>query len=393
MADTTNTNLTPDDSIVRKSALQYYDSKLKAWVNTQVSNAIDGGFKDVKYANSTLYFFDETAPTSADEYAAKAVKSVSLPEEQLLDQAKTVFAENFAWSETAYPSSVNPNLDGKPVLVLAVKGEGSDVAYSFVSLEKLIDIYTGGATGSATTTVSADNKITVDVKVSAETDNTVVIKNDGVYVPSVATDLDKKADKVTGAVEGNFAKLDANGNLADAGVKEADFVKKITTIAGIGLADNVTKGEMLTALNVADGAQVNVIETVKVNGTALDVTSKAIDVTVATGATDGTLAVNGVDIAVKGYSDLATAVGTNTANIDTNTKAIAKLNGADTEVGSVAYAVKELADGAVKANADAIAVLNGNETTEGSVAKAIKDYKDSIVYTNNDDIDALFATV
>lgn len=261
MADTTNANLTPDDSIIRKSVLQYYDSKLKDWVNIQVSNAIDGGFKDIKYADSTLYFFDETAPVSADDYAAKAVKSISLPEEQLLDQAKTVFAENFAWSETSYPSSTNPNLDGKPVLVLAVKGEGSDVAYSFVSLEKLIDIYTGGATASTTTNVSADNKITVDVKVSAETGNTIATKDDGLYVP---------------------------------------------------------------------------------------------DVTVATGSANGTIAVNGTDVAVKGYSDLAAAVGTNT---------------------------------------DAIAVLNGGETTEGSVAKAIKDYKDSIVYTNNDDIDALFATV
>ena len=71
--------------------------------------------------------------------------------------------------------------------------------------------------------------------------------------------------------------------------------------------------------------------------------------------------------------------------------AIDLLNGADTESGSVAFAVKALADGAVKDNADAIDTLNGDESTEGSVAKAIKDYKDSIIYANTDDIDAMFA--
>lgn len=356
MADT-NTNITSNESVVTKSVLKYYDGKIKTWVDTQVSNAVDGGFNDVKYANSTLYFFDDAAPASADEYAANAVKSVSLPEEQFLDQTKTKFVDSFTWSETEYPSSTNPNLDGEPALVLAVKDEGTNVVYSFVSLKKLIDIYHGENTNSAKTTVSTtDNKITVDVNVSKKTGNIISIVEtegeQGIY--AAAQDISGKADKVTGATGGNLAKLDANGNLADAGVKEADFVKKTTTIAGVDLADNVTKEEMLTALNVKDGAQVNVVEKVKVNGAELTVTEKAVDVTVATGTTNGTLAVNGTDVAVKGYSDLATAVGKNT---------------------------------------DAIGVLNGDETTPGSVAKAIKDYKDSIVYTTNEDIDALFTTV
>lgn len=40
------------------------------------------------------------------------------------------------------------------------------------------------------------------------------------------------------------------------------YVKKTLTIAGVDLQDNITKGELLTALNVADGAQVNVVENV-----------------------------------------------------------------------------------------------------------------------------------
>ena len=40
-----------------------------------------------------------------------------------------------------------------------------------------------------------------------------------------APDVSNKADKVTGATNGNFAGLDANGNLADSGKKAADFAE------------------------------------------------------------------------------------------------------------------------------------------------------------------------
>lgn len=79
----------------------------------------------------------------------KVVKSyvdnaiANLPEEQFLDLTKTEFVENFTWSNTTYPGSTNPNLDGKPVLVLALKDEDGNVAYSFINLEDLIDVYTG----------------------------------------------------------------------------------------------------------------------------------------------------------------------------------------------------------------------------------------------------------
>ena len=56
---------------------------------------------------------------------------------------------------------------------------------------------------------------------------------------------------------------------------------------------------------IAAGAQVNVIEGVKVNGVALGIAEKIVDILIATGATNGTLSVNGADIAVKGLEALA----------------------------------------------------------------------------------------
>lgn len=47
-----------------------------------------------------------------------------------------------------------------------------------------------------------------------------------------------------------------------------DYVPQSRTIAGVALTGNIAKSDLLTALNVADGAQVNVIESVKIKGRA-----------------------------------------------------------------------------------------------------------------------------
>lgn len=89
--------------------------------------------------------------SSANPVQNKVVKAyvdnaiANLPEEQFLDLTKTEFVENFTWSNTTYPGSTNPNLEGKPVLVLALKSEDGDISYSFVNLEDLITTYTGEA--------------------------------------------------------------------------------------------------------------------------------------------------------------------------------------------------------------------------------------------------------
>ena len=75
-----------------------------------------------------------------------------------------------------------------------------------------------------------------------------------------------KADKVTGATAGNFAGLDSNGNLTDSGKKAADFA----TAAQGALADS--------ALQKTD---------------------------ITTGSANGTIAVEGADIAVKGLGSAA----------------------------------------------------------------------------------------
>lgn len=77
---------------------------------------------------------------------------------------------------------------------------------------------------------------------------------------------------------------------------------KHTTLDQLKLLAQRTKSEI-------DKVDSKALVGVKVNGTALSIAEKMVDILIATGATNGTLAVNGVDVAVKG---LAALIGSDT---------------------------------------------------------------------------------
>lgn len=56
---------------------------------------------------------------------------------------------------------------------------------------------------------------------------------------------------------------------------------------------------------IAAGAQVNILEGIKVNNVALSIASKIAELTIASGASNGTISINGVDVAIKGLAALA----------------------------------------------------------------------------------------
>lgn len=93
----------------------------------------------------------------------------------------------------------------------------------------LVDIYTGKATTTSTTTVSATNEISVDVKISDKTGNLLKSDAKGLYVDAV--DQSAKMDKDADAVAGNLAKFDADGNAVDADLKAGGAALAETTDA------------------------------------------------------------------------------------------------------------------------------------------------------------------
>ena len=159
--------------------------------------------KYVSASGNTVSFF-KTADGSGT-----AAFSFDFPSELVLDQLKTTFVSNFTFSAETYPGAINPELDGKPVLVIAVKETNGGIAtitYSFLDMTSLVDVYT-----------AADNSITINgytvaVKINPDANNRLTLTATGLKV-----DVDDKADKDTDAVEHNIAWFDANGNAVDSG--------------------------------------------------------------------------------------------------------------------------------------------------------------------------------
>ena len=184
-------------------------SALKSLAN-RTATAIAPAIKYVSASGNVISFFTST------DGSGTAAFTVELVKEQFLDQAHTTLVHNFAFSAATYPGATDPELNGKSVFVLAVKGKdatggGTDtVSYSFVDFTKFIDIYTAKAGDSAK--ILNINGYEIEFKISSVANNALEVKNDGLYV-----DISGKADKDVDAVEGNFAIFDANGNPIDSG--------------------------------------------------------------------------------------------------------------------------------------------------------------------------------
>lgn len=156
--------------------------------------------KFVSCANNTISFF-KTADGSGT-----AAFAIPFPNELVLDQLKTKFEPNFVFNAETYPGATNPSLDGKPVLVIAIKDTDAagtvTTSYNFLNMESLVNIY------SAADASIVINGYTIAVKIDPTQGNRLTLTANGLMV-----DVSDKADKVTGATENEVALFDANGNL------------------------------------------------------------------------------------------------------------------------------------------------------------------------------------
>ena len=209
---------------------------IKTWVLSENSALI----KSVVFKDNSILFFIKLNATVHDA----ADFTVNLPAEYFLDQAKTVFVPNFAWSAETYPASTDPTLDGQPVLVLAVKGSDNTVTYSFISMLSLVNIYKAGTdTSTVTLTINDDtNTISAVVNISADEGNALKVGTDGGLYAS-ATDITSKADKLTAdTLVDQILVDDGSGNLKASGITIQNIIDNMvpyTTEEVQGILDEV----------------------------------------------------------------------------------------------------------------------------------------------------------
>lgn len=221
---------------IDESGVRTLATGIKTWVLSENSTLI----KSVVFKDNSILFFNKPNATEGDI----ADFTVNLPAEYFLDQAKTVFVPNFAWSAATYPASTDPTLDGQPVLVLAVKGSDNTVTYSFVSMLSLVNIYKASTdTSTVTLTINDDtNTISAVVNISADEGNALKVGTDGGLYAS-ATDITSKADKLTvDTLVDQILVDDGSGNLKASGITIQNIVDNMipyTTEEVQGILDEV----------------------------------------------------------------------------------------------------------------------------------------------------------
>ena len=171
-------------------------------------NAVDvkatAAIKSANVVNNAIKLYTSTDCTGTPSF------SIDFPAELVLDGVNTDVVDSFEWSAQKYPGSTDPDLDGKMVLIIAIKTTTASgtttIDYHFKDLQSLIKPYTNA---DASITI---NGHTVAVRISQAANNAIELKSDGLHV-----DISGKADKDTDAVVGNVAAFDANGNPIDSG--------------------------------------------------------------------------------------------------------------------------------------------------------------------------------
>ena len=159
---------------------------------------------------------------------------------------------------------------------------------------------------------------------------------------------------------------------------------------------------------VTAGGEPNVLNGVKVNGTALTIAEKMVDILIATGTENGTISVNNANIAVAGLQALAYKAKVSEADLDTALKAVLDAKATQSDLNSVSAKVTTLigedADKSVRSiSAEEVAKIVSGADTAYDTLKEISDWiashgtdaasMNSQINTNKSDIANLTALI
>ena len=362
-------NGNPVDSDIAASAVALQTDIPSEYLKSATVSDVDKKLTIVKQDDTTLDFYGdvnkiEKVKVDGQELTIdQADKSVNVVLTGKADKVTGAVEGNFAGLD----SNGNMTDSGSKAFDFATAAQGAkaDTAYqkpvNGIPLNDLssevTDIIDGKAAKSEmdiTPVAGDDTKKNIQLKSGLNQD--VVVSHQ---------DITGKADKVTSAVEGNFAGLDANGNIADSGSKASDFAtaaqgttadtavqtielngtslsgtsvdlgnlktkqtavldptssgdtdsfidsisqnangeitatkKAVQTVIAEGTSGArnglITKESQAKLDGIASGAQVNVLEGVKVAGTELEIVSKKVNIPLATVPSQGVSGTTGV---------------------------------------------------------------------------------------------------
>lgn len=156
---------------------------------------------------------------------------------------------------------------------------------------------------------------------------------------------------------------------------------------------------------ISTGGEPNVLNGVKVNGKALAIAEKMVDILIASGTANGTIAVNNVDVAITGLAALAYKANVSSDDLDTALKAVINAKAEASDVTALQNAVNTLngtGEGSVQKTVDDAINDFATKVSDDGTVNTIKELVDWVaehgpeaaqmaadIQTNADDIDAL----
>lgn len=191
-----------------------------------------------------LYFW-----TKLKSYFVKQENGKGLSTNDLTDALKSNYNAAYSHSTSAHAPS-----DAEKNVLVGIKINGSDVPIDSATRKSAFDVPT----------------------------KTSDLTNDSGFITSADVPEGSTASGVTPVMDGVAAKGTDNGFARGDHVHPSD-TSKVDKVDGKSLSTNdYTTAEKTKLGGIDTGAEVNVVETIKVNGTALEVTSKAVNITVPT---------------------------------------------------------------------------------------------------------------
>ena len=255
--------ITNPNKLINVQELSYFEGKLAAKYQTKSISAVDGlSASTVEGAITELLGKINALPSSIVPKGTKAFSA--------LTPATDLVAANvgFMWNISDGFTTTSDFVEGAGQVIPA--GANVYVANPSTGVYKY-DVFQGmvdtsnfktkqTAVSDSDATTSGSGIIFVDsvtqnengeITVHKKSVSDVVASTDGQggnsglmsaaqaeKLAGIDDELDGKADKVSGATSGNFAGLDANGNLTDSGSKASDFKTKQTAVTSPSASGN-----------------------------------------------------------------------------------------------------------------------------------------------------------
>lgn len=221
-------------------------------INTTYNQNVDGALKLITINGATYQIGKDASAaeggisklygelgTNTDGSVTQAVinSTIGTVNSNITANANAIAAEQTRaeGAENAINTKIGTVTEGKTVVEMisdaatAAAGDNSALAARVSANEGKLNVLQGGSSTEGSVAYQIAQIVNENNNGSIDTLNEIAawIVNDTTGAAKMASDIsglsNSKADKVASATAGNFAGLDANGNLTDSGSKAADF--------------------------------------------------------------------------------------------------------------------------------------------------------------------------